>query len=164
MSQAYLFFALLDSDFFTDEWHMAPAVRSNSQTLCARVHMISHVKIPSEWKENVEKNPFPNMHALVGFLRPFQKPLLWSGRLTRILLQYWLSRHIRELEVSSGNHLVHLLEPLPSPPPFSVKKTPHLLYSGCLIESQRPLRKEMLSVFLVTLYKVLFVKVKLRDY
>ena len=164
MSQAYLFFALLDSDVFTDEWHTAPAVRSNSQTLCARVHMISHGKIPSEWKENVEKNPFSNIHAFVGFLHPFQKPLLWSDRLPCMPLQYWLSHHIQELEISSGNHLLHPSEPLPSLPPFSVKKTPHLLYSGCLIEPQRPLRKEMLSVFLVTFSKVLFVKVKLRDY
>lgn len=51
MSLAYLFFALLDSDFFTDEWHVAPAVTSNSQILCARVHTVSHVKMPSEWNE-----------------------------------------------------------------------------------------------------------------
>lgn len=57
---------------------MAPVVRSNSQTPSARVHVISHVKMPSERKGNVEESPFSNMCASVGFLHPFQKPFLRS--------------------------------------------------------------------------------------
>lgn len=113
------FFALLDTDFFTDEWQGTPVVRSNSQTPRARVHMRSHVKIPSERKGNVEKNPFSTIRAFVGLLHPFQKLFLCSDTLTCIILQYWLSHHIQELEISPESHLFHL--PMSAPPP-SVKK------------------------------------------
>ena len=115
------FFALLDSDFFTDEWHRTPVVRSNSQTPCARVHMRSQVKIPSEWKGNAEKNPFSTIRAFVGLLHPFQKPFLCSDTLTCIILQYWLSHHIQKLEISPESHLFHL--PASAPPPSEKKNT-----------------------------------------
>ena len=144
------FFALLDSDFFTNEWHRDPVVRSNWQTSCARVHMRSHVKIPSEWKGNVEKNPFSTIHAFVGSPHPFQKLFFWSDTSTCIFLQYWLSHHIQELELSTESHLLHLPSTCPSP---TCEENPLTSYTQDL-----PGRRSY-HFFLVTFTKVLFIKV-----
>ena len=150
-----IFFCTFRFRLLPDEWQRAPVVRSNWQTSCAGVHMRSHVKIPSEWKGYVEKSPFSIIHAFVEFPHPFQKLFFWSDTSTCIFLQYWLSHHIQELEISSESHLLHLPSTCPSP---THEEKPLTSYTQDL-----PGRRSY-HFFLVTFTKVLFIKVKLRDY
>lgn len=76
-------------------------------------------------KRNVKKNHFPTVCAFVELWYPFQKPFLWSDTFICIILQYWLSYHIQELEISLGNHLFYPTPVLPLPPSLW-RKTPNL--------------------------------------
>lgn len=156
------FFALLDFDFFTDEWHMAPVVTSNSQILCARVHMISHVKMPPEWKENVEKTPFSTTCAFVELWHPFQRPFLWSDALICIILQYLFSDHIPGIRNIFRKSLI---SSNPCAPLASICEEKHLTFIHVMSDwISKTFKEEVPIIFLSNFSKALFIKVKLRDY